>query len=50
MSLHLADDLLVGSNIRYLSNFSAAPHVSERPESAHSCLCASHREAATVAP
>src|SRR5215469_5523794 len=22
----------------------------ERPESAHSCLCASHREAATVAP
>ena len=31
---HIADDLLVGSKVRYLSNFSAAPHFGERPESA----------------
>ena len=33
-NLHTADDVLVGSNVSYLSNFSAAPHFSERPESA----------------
>jgi hypothetical protein len=32
---HIADDVLVGSKGRYLSNFSAAPHFGERPESAH---------------
>ena len=31
----LVDDVLVGSKVRYLSNFSAAPHFGERPESAH---------------
>ena len=30
---HIADDVLVGSKVRYLSNFSAAPHFGERPES-----------------
>ena len=30
----LIDDVLVGSKVRYLSNFSVAPHFSERPESA----------------
>jgi hypothetical protein len=29
----IADDVLVGSKVRYLSNFSVAPHFSERPES-----------------
>jgi hypothetical protein len=33
-SWHIADDVLVGSKVRYLSNFSVAPHFSERPESA----------------
>jgi len=32
-TLHIADDVLVGSKVRYLSNFSAAPHFGERPES-----------------
>jgi hypothetical protein len=31
---HIADDVLVGSKVRYLSNFSVVPHFSERPESA----------------
>ena len=31
---HFADDVLVGSKVRYLSNFSAAPHFGERPQSA----------------
>ena len=31
---HTADDVLVGSKVRYLSNFGAAPHFGERPESA----------------
>jgi hypothetical protein len=26
--------VLIGSKVRYLSNFSAAPHFGERPESA----------------
>jgi len=30
---HIADDVLIGSKVRYLSNFSAAPHFGERPES-----------------
>jgi hypothetical protein len=30
---HIADDVLIGSKVRYLSNFSAAPHFAERPES-----------------
>jgi len=30
---HIADDVLVGSKVRYLSNFLAAPHFGERPES-----------------
>ena len=34
-TLHTADDVLVGSKVRYLSNFSAAPHSGERPQSAH---------------
>jgi hypothetical protein len=34
---HIADDVLVGSKVRYLSNFSAAPHFGERPQSARSC-------------
>ena len=33
-TLHTADDVLVGSKVRYLSNFSAAPHFGERPDSA----------------
>jgi hypothetical protein len=33
-SWHIADDVLVGSKVRYLWNFSAAPHVGERPQSA----------------
>ena len=33
-TLHTADDVLVGSKVRYLSNFSAALHFGERPESA----------------
>ena len=32
-TLHTADDVLVGSKVRYLSNFSAAPHSGERPQS-----------------
>ena len=32
-TLHTADDVLVGSKVRYLSNFSAAPYFGERPES-----------------
>ena len=32
-TLHTADDVLVGSKVRYLSNFLAAPHFGERPES-----------------
>jgi len=32
-TLHIADDVLVGSKVRHLSNFSAAPHFGERPES-----------------
>ena len=31
---HIADNVLVGSKVRYLSNFSVAPHFGERPESA----------------
>ena len=31
---HIADDVLIGWKVRYLSNFSAAPHFGERPESA----------------
>jgi hypothetical protein len=31
---HIADDVLVGSKVRYLSSYSAAPHFGERPESA----------------
>ena len=31
----LIDDVLVGSKVRYLSNFSVAPHFGERPESVH---------------
>jgi len=33
-TLHTADDVLVGSKVRYLSNFSAAPHSGERQQSA----------------
>jgi hypothetical protein len=29
---HIAHYVLVGSKVRYLSNFSAAPHFGERPE------------------
>jgi hypothetical protein len=29
---HIADYVLVGSKVRYLSNFSAAPHFGERPD------------------
>jgi hypothetical protein len=29
----LIDDVLVGSKVRYRSNFSVAPHFGERPES-----------------
>jgi hypothetical protein len=31
---HIADDVLIGWKVRCLSNFSAAPHFGERPESA----------------
>jgi hypothetical protein len=30
---HLADDVLVGSNVRYVSKFSAPTYLDERPES-----------------
>jgi len=33
--LHIANDMLVASNVRYSWNLSAAPHLDERPESAH---------------
>ena len=36
---HIADDVLVGSKVRYLSNFSAAPHFGERPDSARLAPC-----------
>ena len=36
---HIADDVLVGSKVRYLSNFSAAPHFGERLESARLAHC-----------
>jgi len=32
--MHIAGDMLVGSKVRYLSNFPAAPHFGERLESA----------------
>jgi len=31
--LHITDDVLVGSKVRYLSNFSAVPHFGEPPAS-----------------
>jgi len=31
--VHIAGDMLVGSKVRYLSNFPAAPHFGERLES-----------------
>jgi len=36
---HTADDVLVRSKVRYLSNFSAAPHFGERLESARLAHC-----------
>jgi len=42
-TLHTADDVLVGSKVRYLSNFSAAPHSGERPQSAHLARCGAFR-------
>jgi hypothetical protein len=42
-SWRIADDVLVGSKVRYLSNFSAAPHFDERPQSAHLARCGAFR-------
>jgi hypothetical protein len=36
---HIADDVLVGSKVRYLLNFSASPHFGKCPESAHVARC-----------
>jgi hypothetical protein len=44
-TLHTADDVLVGSKVCYLSNFSAAPHSGERPQSAQG----GHSPASTIA-
>ena len=47
---HIVDNVLVGLKVCYLSNFSAAPHFGERPESARFGHRAIVARARTVAP
>jgi len=44
----VADDVLAASKVRYSWNLSAAPHLGERPESAHLAHCRAFRRRSPI--